>query len=154
MKPDFSDQALDPFWDEPEPALIGKSFLLLNMLASMMEYDDETPILSTENKGSPNVGKLKIAYIPCDNTGEGEPDEDLFVADSNELLNREIFFRLEVTCATGLPPDLTHDVFITYRFEFDPETVHRVPFCQGQNESPVFNYKKVHRIANVTEHIL
>ena len=101
------------------------------MLACMMEYDDETPILTTDNKLGLKVGRLKIAYIPCDNTGEGEPDEDLFVADSNELLNREIFFRLEISFATDLPEDLSHNVFITYRLEYEPEVIHRVPVCQG-----------------------
>lgn len=42
--PDFSDKNDDPFWDSPEPFLIGKSFLGLMSLGYTMEENTEIAI--------------------------------------------------------------------------------------------------------------
>lgn len=46
--PDFNDKEQDPFWDPPEPLLIGTSYLSLKSLGFMMENELDAKILSSE----------------------------------------------------------------------------------------------------------
>lgn len=89
---------------------------------------------------------IKFAYWPCDIEGDGEADDELLVDEPIELLNKQIFFRVEVSECSGLPKDLCKDVFVTYIFKHEPEIINRIPLCEGKTQNPVFNYKKVHRI--------
>lgn len=86
------------------------------------------------------AGKIKCAYWPCDLGGDGEPDDDLLVDEPAELLNKEIFFRVEVQEASDLPKDMCKDVFVTYIFKHEPENIYRVPACEGKTQNPRFNY--------------
>lgn len=95
-----------------------------------------------------------MSYWPCDVTGEGEPDDELIVDEPSELLNKEIFFRVEVDAIENLPADLCKNVFVTYIFKHEPETIHRVPTCEGKTQNPSFGYKKVHRVDCITEYML
>lgn len=95
VMPDFSDKEKDPFWDPPEPVLIGKSYLQLKNLGYTLEADEELTIFTTNtNMASGVCGKIKCSYWPCDIDGDGEPSDDLLVDDPLELLNKEIFFRV------------------------------------------------------------
>ena len=97
---------------------------------------------------------MTCSYWPCDIDGDGEPDDDLLVDDPSELLNKEIFFRVQVDKCNGLPADLCKDAFVTYIFKHEPETIYRVPAMSGKTADPVFNFKKVHRIDCVTDYLL
>ena len=153
--PDFSDKEQDPFWDPPEPILIGKSYLQLKNLGYTLEADENPRIFTTNTtQKSGDCGNLKCSYWPCDLGGDGEPDEDLLVDDPQELLGKEIFFKVQVDSCSGLPNDLCKNVFVTYIFKHEPDTVYRVPEFEGKNPNPVFNYKKVHRIDAVTDYLL
>lgn len=67
-------KAEDPFWDPPNPILIGQSFLQLEPLGIQFENNLETAgILSIDGQGGKN-GILNIGYAPC--TVNGETDED------------------------------------------------------------------------------
>lgn len=117
---------------------------------------EATPSIFTTDANSQGgmAGTLKCAYWPCDLGGDGEPDDDLLVDDPSELLNKEIFFRIEVDEASDLPKDLCKDVFVTYIFKHEPESIYRVPQCEGKTQNPKFNYKKVHRVDQVTDYML
>ena len=45
--PDFSNKDNDPFWDPPEPVLIGTSYLSLKSLSYMIGVDGKINIMST-----------------------------------------------------------------------------------------------------------
>lgn len=45
--PDFSNKENDPFWDPPEPVLIGKSYLQLKNLGFQFEADEDLRIFTT-----------------------------------------------------------------------------------------------------------
>lgn len=153
--PDFSDKNHDPLWDPPEPVLIGKSYLQLKNLEYTLDCEGNPPIFTTATNIQGGVaGHLKCSYWPCDVTGEGEPDDELIVDEPAELLNKEIFFRVEVESITGLPNDLCKNVFVTYIFKHEPDTIYRVPQFEGKTPNPSFGYKKVHRIDCVTEYLL
>jgi hypothetical protein len=75
---------LDPFWDPPEPMLIGQSFLSLKNLAYLVENEVEAKILSSEGFSGVR-GVLSVKYFPTDDAGEGEPDEDLLPEEPEDL---------------------------------------------------------------------
>ena len=153
--PDFSNKENDPFWDPPEPILIGKSYLQLKNLGYTLDCEAEPPIFTTATNIPGGVGgKLKCAYWPCDIGGDGEPEDDLLVDEPAELLNKEIFFRVEVLSCSDLPNDLCKDVFVTYIMKHEPDVIHRVPAFEGKTQNPNFNFKKVHRIEDVNDYIL
>ncbi len=91
--PDQEDKDRDPFWDPPEPLLVGTSYLSLKNLGYTLENELEAKILSSEGADGAR-GVLSISYWPCDASGNGEPDEDLLVEEPKELLGKEIHFRL------------------------------------------------------------
>lgn len=65
----------DPFWDPPNPILIGQSFLQLEPLGIQFENNlEQAGILSIDGQGGKN-GILNIGYAPC--TVNGETDEEL-----------------------------------------------------------------------------
>jgi hypothetical protein len=63
----------DPFWDPPNPILIGQSFLQLEPLSLMFENNLEASILSIDGNGG-KQGTISIGYAPC--TINGDIDED------------------------------------------------------------------------------
>jgi len=152
--PDFSDTDRDPFWDPPEPQLLGQSYLNLQNLTYTLDQDAEVQIFTTNTSIQGGIaGKLKVAYWPCDITGEGEPEDDLIVDDPEEIKGKEIFFRIEVTSAENLPKDLCKDVYVTYHMKHEPSVINKVPDFEGKTQNPTFNYKKVHRIECINEYI-
>ena len=48
VMPNFDDHFKDPFWDPPEPLLIGTSYLSLKNLGYTLENELEAKILSSE----------------------------------------------------------------------------------------------------------
>merc|ERR1719389_1470337 len=46
--PDYNDKDHDPFWDPPEPILIGNSYLSLKSLSYVLDHDLEAKIFSPE----------------------------------------------------------------------------------------------------------
>jgi len=153
--PDFSNKENDPFWDPPEPVLIGKSYLQLKNLQYTLDCEGTPPIFTTATNIPGGVaGQLTCSYWPCDIGGDGEPDDELLVEEPQELLGKEIFFRVQIEKAANLPNDLCKDVFVTYIMKHEPDVIHRVPAFEGKTQNPVFNFKKVHRIDEVNDYLL
>ena len=154
--PDFSNKEEDPFWDSPEPVLIGKSYLGLASLCYTLEEQNEHKIFSTNTAfQNGELGTIDVGYFPCDATGEGEPAEDLLeVEDTKEMLGREIFFNVKINQAKNLPMDLCTNVFVEYIFKHEPENVYRTEVFNGKNPSPVFNYSKLHSVDCINDYIL
>ena len=151
--PDFNNKDLDPFWDPPEPLLVGTSYLSLKNLGFTLENELEAKILSSEGAEGAR-GQLKIAYWPCDKEGDGEPDDDLLVEEPKELLGKDICFRVEVASASGLPKELCKNVFVTYQFKNEPGVIYSTENCEGQTMQPEWNHKQVHNIDCVSEYVL
>lgn len=99
----------DPFWDPPNPILIGQSYLSLGALGFVCDSELDAGILSIDGTAGRN-GTIRVAYDPCDadgrsfNQDEGDADGDLaempdelFVEeDASELLNYkgEFYFKV------------------------------------------------------------
>lgn len=121
--PDYSDKDKDPFWDPPEPLLVGTSYLSLKNLGYMLNNDLEAKILSSEGVQGTR-GNLKLEYWPTAPDGVGEPDDDMLCDEPSELVGKEIFFRVEIQSASGLPADLCKNVFVTYQFKHEPGVIY------------------------------
>jgi hypothetical protein len=66
----------DPFWDPPEPILIGTAYLKLESLGVMFDNKLEASIVGNERGGQ--CGRIAVSYVPTDETGEaGEAPEEL-----------------------------------------------------------------------------
>lgn len=104
----------DPFWDPPNPILIGQSYLSLGALGFVVESELDAAILSIDGTAGKN-GTVSVKYEPCDAEGrpfcQDEENEDpekyadmpdeLFVEnDAEELLDyRDFYFKVSVDCA-------------------------------------------------------
>ena len=78
----------DPFWDPPNPILIGQSFLQLQPLSLTVENSLDAAILSIDGHGG-KQGVLSISYEPCNAEGNTDEDyipEEFLVEDSKDLL--------------------------------------------------------------------
>lgn len=121
--PDYSDKDKDPFWDPPEPLLVGTSYLSLKNLGYMLNNDLDAKILSSEGVQGTR-GNLKLEYWPTAPDGVGEPEDDMLCDEPSELVGKEITFRVEIQSANGLPADLCKNVFVTYQFKHEPGVIY------------------------------
>lgn len=95
--PDFSNKDEDPFYDVPQPIMLGKSYLELASLSYMIDSDKAAGVYTT-NTAYPDgtCGTLYISYTPCDADGTGEPPDELLVEEAEELLGKQIHFKVNV----------------------------------------------------------
>lgn len=136
----------DPFWDPTEPQLIGQSYLQLKNLAYVLDNSADIAVLSTDGTDG-NRGKLTVSYIPCDETGEDEPDDSLLVEEPEELVGKDVCFKVCIDKCSGLPRDLCKNVFVSYAFKHEGGIRHKTEVCDGQD--PTFNYSKLHRLEDI-----
>jgi len=80
--------------------------------------------------------------------------EEYMIEETEELLNKELYFRIDIKKATGLPAELCKDVFVIYKFKHEPDKEYRTSDCVGKNPNPVFNYTKQHHIDLISEYHL
>ena len=153
--PDFSNKAEDPFWDEPEPFLVGKSYLGLASLAYTLDENQDLNIFSTNTAFSNgNCGQVSVGYDPKGPDGGDPPDDLLEIEETKELLGRDIYFNVNVIKVANLPMDLCTNVYVEYIFKHEPENVYRTPVFNGKNPNPIFNYTKGHQIDCINEYVL
>lgn len=95
------------------------------MLGYTIDNELTGKIFSTDG-ASASRGELHTSYIPCNSQG-GPPDEELEVDDPSELLGKEIYFKVMILDAKGLPAELQKEVYVTYCFKHEPGVVYRSP---------------------------
>lgn len=153
--PDFSNKEEDPFWDSPEPVLIGKSYLGLASLVYSLDDALELKVFSTNTAfASGECGTINVGYEACNAEGGPPPDEFLEVEDAQEMLGKEIFFKVNVDKCDNLPMELCTNVYCEYIFKHEPENVYRTDVFSGKNPNPVFNYQKLHNVECINDYIL
>lgn len=151
------DKNEDPFWDPPNPILIGQSFIQLSSLAYYMENQLEAAILSIDGAGGKN-GMLQVSYQPCTddgNTNEDELPEEFLVDEPSDLIGlTDLCYKINVTAAKGLPKTLCNNAFVTYQMKYDKNIIHQTWEFNGKNQNPAWNYSQVHKIDTVTSNIV
>ena len=70
------------------------------------------------------------------------------------MVGKDIYFRIEISHASGLPADLCKNVFVTYSFKHEQNTVYSTEESKGVSTVPQFNYKKVHVFEKATSYII
>ena len=110
----------DPFWDPPEPRLIGQGFLKIQALAYLMDNPSDLTLVG-ENFQS---GNLNVNLIPTDDTGTRNLSDDIedglepAVDDPTELQGKRFDFRVVIDGAK-LPENLCKDTFVEYSIQID-----------------------------------
>lgn len=152
-KPEYASKDDDPFFDKPQPVMIGNSYMSLKSLGYMLENEVPAARIISGSGGS-NDGTLDIACWPCDSEGTGEPDDDLLVEEPKELLGKECYFRVEVKSAKNLPSDLCKNVFVTYQFKNEPNCIYSTEEHPNQDQNPSFDYQHIHNVDCISDYIL
>ena len=111
----------DPFWDPPEPHLIGQSFLKLMSLAYVLDYSCELALVG--EKGA--CGNLNVKVIPTDEKGEKNLSTEMeekgeIIEDPEELLGKRFDFNIAIENAV-LPENICLDVFAEYTLNMGGE---------------------------------
>ena len=80
----------DPFWEPTEDVLIGTANVFLQSLAYALDFDDRVAV--ADYKGQ-EEGYIVINVAPTTQKGK-LLDEDFFVDDPTELLNKPFHFKV------------------------------------------------------------
>ena len=88
---------------------------------------------------------MNIGYAPCTVNGETNEEElpgEFMVEDAEELLGmKNLFFKVYIRSASGLPKALNCNPFVTYQFRFDKDAVYSTPEMVGIASNPAFNFE-------------
>lgn len=77
------------------------------------------------------------------------------VEDAEELLGmKNLFFKVFIRSASGLPKALNCNPFVTYQFRFDKDAVYSTPEMVGIASNPQFNFEQVHKIEEITPDVV
>ena len=141
----------DPFWDPPEPRLIGQGYLCLESLGYLL--DNPTTLTLVGDNGP--IGKLKVNVVPVNEHGEEFNENTDLVDDPNELLSKRLDFTVEIEHAE-LPANFCQDTFCRYYLlndQNEPQTFN-TSIVQGVTQNPEFNYIGRHTYESVDDKIL
>lgn len=72
--------------------------MFLRSLAYLIEQDEQYPILDVQGT---ETGQLSVSLTPCNSNGKEILGE--FVEDPNELVGKNLGFKVKILAATGLP---------------------------------------------------
>lgn len=95
----------DPFWDPPEPILVGKAYYALSHLANLFDNPFDAKIIDATRMQA--AGKLMVNLVPTD--AEGKASESPLadkIESPEDLIGERVDFLIKVTDAKGLPEDL------------------------------------------------
>jgi hypothetical protein len=140
----------DPFWDPPQPQMIGLGYYKLEPLAYLIDNPHTVSLIGSDQKGL--VGKLEVNILPTDETGWDEPPEDLIPYLPADLIGKRIDFAVIIERSIDLPDNFCRDVYCEYTFFLDDQ-VYSTPVIPGKRTSPVFDYRYHHNLM-VTENTI
>lgn len=140
----------DPFWDPPQPQLIGQGYYKLEPLAYLIDNPHTVSLIGSDQKGL--VGKLEVNILPTDESGWDEPPEDLIPYQPEDLIGKRIDFAIIIEKAMDLPDNFCKDVYCEYSF-FLEDQVFTTPVIPQKHRSPIFDYRYHHNLM-VTENTI
>lgn len=145
------DPEKDPFYDSEnnDASMVGISMLYLKALSHKIDMQIFTPIIN--NKGE-KQGELECAVIPC--TADGKEVTTDFVSDPYSLEGKELYFKVKIKGARGLPLDWCKDSYVQYRVSFLEEKPCKTRIEEKRSTLPVFNYEKIYHIGNISKEFI
>ena len=143
----------DPFWDPPEPLLIGKSFLTPKGMVYMLDNPADLAIIGENHQ----CGELKVDLIPTDEAGQKNLSEEVDEEEDCEpedLIGKPFYFNVVITSAKI--PDNYENIFVEYSLRLNGSdlSVFKTEQVKEQTKTPIFNYKKTHSYLNINDQIL
>ena len=95
-------QEKDPFWEPVDAEVhIGSVHVYLQSLSYLIELEETLAI--TNYKGA-EMGNLRVEIIPCKpDFSEITEEDDMFVDEPNQLVGKDVHFKLKLKSAYGLP---------------------------------------------------
>ena len=137
----------DPFWDPPEPQLIGKALIYMDSLSFLLEIEEGTPVIDFKGK---QQGELLCEMIPLKVGNKSLVDdyeEHELEQYGGELLELEI----RMVGAKGIPHQLSNSVFLRYSF-FENKLI-EIPPSSGKSMAPHFNFTETVQV-EITEEFI
>jgi len=119
-----------------------------------MEFDDGVKLYSAETGALPDGTKLNCGYWPVTEDGNEEIPEDDLNDEPEDLLGKDIYFRVDINGAEGLPGELCKDTFVTYQFKHEPDKKFSTEIVKGKNPNPTWDYKVQHCFDKVDDYML
>lgn len=75
------------------------------------------------------------------------------VDNCEELIGMDnLYFKVYVKHAQGLPENLCVNPFVSYQFKFDKQ-IYQTDKAQGKQKNPAWGYEKMHKIDHITKAI-
>lgn len=111
----------DPFYEEPQPILLGTAYYMLGGLPYLLDNARAVPIIAPNNDVH---GEIHMNVVPCDEEGNEELDEEMMSDDPNDLLNERLDFKVKIEKLTNLPKNFCRNIFCEYRF-FMEDTLYK-----------------------------
>uniref|UniRef100_A0A7S3RZK1 C2 domain-containing protein n=1 Tax=Strombidinopsis acuminata TaxID=141414 RepID=A0A7S3RZK1_9SPIT len=140
----------NPFYDVPEPILIGYAYYKLEGLSWLLDNPSTTSIISSTFEV---FGKLNLNVIPVDHDGNEDLADEMIPDEQEDLLERRIDFVVKIDNALDLPQDFCRDVYCQYSFFLD-NAKYKTSKIKGKNQNPTFNYSNHHTVNCVTSLLL
>ena len=138
----------DPFFDPPEPQLIGVGHIYLESLAYLLDIKQSTPVV--DYRGN-KVAGLTVDIAPCD--AVGQPAADVVDA-PEELVGRRFDLLVRVEAVSGLSKQFArHGTSVSHKFWLDDEAIseERLSAVAPPSANPSFNYERHITVDPVTE---
>ena len=141
------DREKDPFWDPPEPRLIGTAVLYLDSLSFLLEIEETTPIIDFKGK---QVGELTVEVIALSVGGRSLLD-NFDEHQIQDYMGKQLELEVRIIGARGLPASLCHNVTAKYSFwDQDPA---ETPPHPGSSIAPDFEHV-THMVVEVDKHFV
>ena len=102
----------DPFWDPPEPQMIGKALIYMDSLSFLLEIEEGTPIIDFKGK---QQGELVCEVIPTQ-IGNKSLIDNYEEHELENYMGEDITLQLRMVAAKGLPNQLCNNVYLRYSF--------------------------------------
>ncbi|XP_065183829.1 kinesin-like protein KIF28 [Sycon ciliatum] len=101
----------DPFWEPPEPILVGTACVYLQSLAYGMDFQDKLALSDYHNV---EQGSIAVAVEPC-NADSSALDDDFFVEDPDQLMGKPFHFKVCVDQVSVTKQRFSLGLHVEYR---------------------------------------
>lgn len=109
--------AEDPFWDPPEPELIGQTYIQLLNIPYIIENPCILEVIAENKQG----GQLIVNTVPTDQAGlinlaEVYDQQDQLIEEPEEMLGKSLYFNVEIEQLTFEKAYSVSDIYVQYSF--------------------------------------
>ncbi|CAG0885568.1 unnamed protein product [Darwinula stevensoni] len=136
----------DPFREDPNTEVrIGTVNIFLQPIAYMVELKEQLDIIDLKGK----VGVMNVEVVPCNAKGKEYVEaDDMFVDTPEELVGKELHFKVKILDCRGLP-NKYKDIYCKYKdYMGDSEIKTKQA---GDTANPDFNHEKFFSYKPVTK---